>query len=182
MSSTRRSPVPYVIDGEDRTLGGNALYVDLIPKTCWGKAGRDLLSQYEWKRVREMVYERAGQACEVCGNTRDDLAALGYGRRLHAHERYVYLEEGSGRVQRLARLVCQCIACDEVTHMGRTNTLGRDYLSRARNHARRVNGWSEEDLDAHIAEAWGLWRERSQWEWELDATLLKNAGCRFLGE
>lgn len=175
-----RPPVPYVIDGEDRSLGGRALYVDLVPTTCWGTAGRTTLAtQNEWVRIRTMVYERAGNACEVCGNTREDLERLGYAPRLHAHERYTYLEVDGARVQRLTRLVCQCLACDEVTHMGRTSTLGPYYLDRARRQAMVVNDWSERDLDAHMTEARRLWDERSQWEWKLDVTVLRNAGGRL---
>lgn len=181
MPRIRRSPAPHVIDGEERSLGGNALYVDLIPSTCWGRAGRTLLAtQYEWQRIRKMVYERAGQACEVCGNTREDLSALNYAPRLHAHERYLYLDDGGTRTQRLARLVCQCLACDEVTHMGRTSIAGPMYLARARMHAMYVNGWSEKELDAHMVDAKRVWEERSQWEWTLDVTLLRNAGARLL--
>jgi hypothetical protein len=180
MSRITRLPVPHVIDGEDRSLGGSALYVDLIPTTCWGRAGRTVLaSQHEWNRIRRMVYERAGQACEVCGNTREALAGLGYAPRLHAHERYTYLEHGGTRVQRLARLVCQCLACDEVTHLGRTSTLGPFYLARARRQILSVNGWSEGELDAHVAQARRVWEERSRWEWELDVTVLRNAGGRL---
>ncbi|MFE1230298.1 hypothetical protein [Streptomyces sp. NPDC058745] len=181
MARITRPPVPHFIDAEDRSLAGSALYVDLIPTTCWGSAGRTVLaSQYEWQRIRTMVYERAGNACEVCGNTREDLEQLGYAPRLHAHERYTYLSVGESRVQRLTRLICQCLACDEVTHIGRTSTLGPHYLDRARTQAMRVNGWTRNELDAHMTEARRLWEERSQWEWKLDVTLLKNAGGRLL--
>jgi hypothetical protein len=98
MPRNTRPPAPHVIDGEDRTLCGSSLYVDLIPKTCWGTAGRTTLgSQNEWVRIRKRAYERAGNACEVCGNTRD-LERLGYAPRFHAHERYTYLETGNARV------------------------------------------------------------------------------------
>lgn len=162
-------------------MGGSALYVDLIPVTCWGSAGRTVLAtQYEWQRIRNMVYERAGNACEACGNTREDVQRLGYAPRLHAHERYTYLVDGAARVQRLARLVCQCIACDEVTHMGRTSTLGPHYFARACKQAMHVNGWSKAQLDIHLTEAKTLWQERSQWQWTLDVTVLRNAGGRLL--
>ncbi|WP_351234767.1 GNAT family N-acetyltransferase [Streptomyces sp. NPDC002133] len=61
MPRINRPPVPHTIDGEDRSLGGSALYVDLIPSTCWGSAARTVhATQYEWQRIRRMVYERAG--------------------------------------------------------------------------------------------------------------------------
>ncbi|MFF3358361.1 DNA primase [Streptomyces sp. NPDC002917] len=173
----RRDPVPHDILGEDRTLGGSRLYVDLVPSTCWGSAARSTLTtQYEWKRIREMVYERAGQACEVCGNTREDLEWAGYSRRLHAHERYEYLDD---HVQRLGRLICQCVACDEVTHFGRTSTLGPDYENRAIAQALRVNGWTKADFEDHLEEARLVWEERSEHAWKLDVTVLRNAGGRI---
>lgn len=185
MPRTARDPAPHDIPGEDRTLGGASLYIDLVPTSCWGGAARTALSsQYEWARIRKMVYERAGNACEVCGNTRADLEQAGYAPRLHAHERYIYLrpEEPEDHfpctqdVQRLGRLICQCLACDEVTHFGRTSTLGPRYTDRAREHAQRVNDWTRADFSEHLDEAMAVWRERGTHHWKLDVTVLRNAG------
>jgi hypothetical protein len=132
-----------------------------------------------------MACERAGQACEVCGTTRADLEEAGYAPRLHTHERYAYfLSEGTHfpcerDVQRLVRLMCQCIACDEVTHFGRTSTLAPRYVQRAREHAMRVNGWTVREFEAHVEQAKVLWQERSRHTWKLDVTVLRNTGARL---
>ncbi|MFF3324987.1 DNA primase [Streptomyces sp. NPDC002889] len=181
MPRITRPPVPHVIDGEDRSLGGSALYVDLVPSTCWGSAGRTVLAtQYEWVRIRRMVYERAGDACEICGNTRESLAAAGVAPRLHAHERYSYKKVRGRRIQRLERLVCLCILCDEVTHIGRASLAGEQYFLRAKEHAKAINGWSNREFDKHLKAATKLWAQRSKYEWELDVTVLRNAGARLL--
>lgn len=180
MRRNTRPPAPHVIDGEDRTLGGSSLYVDLIPTTCWGTAGRTTLaSQNEWVRVRKMVYQRAGNACEICGKTRESLAAADVAPRLHAHERYSYKKVRGRRIQRLERLVCLCVLCDEVTHIGRASMAGGKYFLRAKEHAKSFNGWSDRKFDKHLKAAKKLWVRRSKYEWELDVTVLHNAGARI---
>lgn len=177
----KRKPVPFVIDGEDRSFGGHDLYVDLVPRTCWGTAARTALrSRTEWDRIRKAVYARAGEACETCGHTRETLKAAGVAPRLIAHERYAYVEyPDEGRVQELRRLVCQCVLCDEFTHLGHTSTLGEPYYGRACRHAMAFNDWSRDQLAHHFNLVRDEWQERSQHEWALDPSLLVWAGGRL---
>lgn len=129
-----------------------------------------------------MVYARAGEACEICGNTREALASAGASPRLHAHERYSYKQVQGQRIQRLERLVCLCILCDEVTHIGRTSIAGERYFLRAKEHAKTFNGWSNREFEAHLDAAKDLWARRSEHEWDLDVTVLCNAGGRLKGQ
>ena len=104
--------------GEDRSFGGGELFVDLVPKTAWGKNARAVINKGDWDRVRKHVYARAGYKCECCGiDTRDETAGPG-GRktRLEAHERWHY--NGATGVQTLKRLVALCHECHEATHFG----------------------------------------------------------------
>jgi hypothetical protein len=38
----------------------------------------------------------------------------------------------------------------------------------ARDHLAKVNGWSDEQVYAHVAEAFDIWRRRSKVSWKLD--------------
>lgn len=44
--------------GEDRTAGGNLLFVDLIPNTCWFKNVRTCIKPSDWDILRKYVYSR----------------------------------------------------------------------------------------------------------------------------
>lgn len=153
-------PVPYDLPGEDRTLGGTLLYVDLIPSTSWYRNVRSALNATDWDRVRRMVYARAGHRCEVC-------AAPG---RLEAHERFTYSDD----VQSLRRLLALCAMCHTATHLGLAQLRGQEMKARA--HLARVNQWSVSDVDLHIEGAVELWYARSRTPWRVDLTVLAGAG------
>ena len=49
----------------------------------------------------------------------------------------------------------------------------------ARAHLMAVNTWGANEADGHIAEAFMLWRRRSQLAWELDLSILTSAGVEL---
>lgn len=51
---------------EDKTFGGNQLFVDLIPSSCWFTNVRYCVDPKDWERLRKYVYGRANYKCEVC--------------------------------------------------------------------------------------------------------------------
>lgn len=161
---------PVVVDplvafpGEDRAFGGASLYVDLIPESCWFTNVRSCVAPDDWNRIRHLVYGRAGYRCEVCGA----------GGRLEAHERWAYDEPRA--VQTLKRLVCLCQDCHTATHFGLARVRGVHEQAAA--HLRRVNGWTREAADAHIADAFTVWEWRNRIDWALDLSMLTRAGVR----
>jgi hypothetical protein len=135
-----------------------ALRVELVPKTSWYADLRELLDEATWKRISLEVAERAGDRCEICG---------GRGPRhrpVECHELWRY--DDRLRVQALVRVVALCPACHTVEHMGFANLHGGGTQARA--HLAHVNGWSLARTDAHIAEAFRVWAQRSQGPWILD--------------
>ncbi|MBS0349702.1 MAG: hypothetical protein JSR33_00705 [Proteobacteria bacterium] len=52
--------------GEDRNFGGNTLFVDLIPKSCWFTNVRKCVDLSHWDRLRKFVYQRSNYQCECC--------------------------------------------------------------------------------------------------------------------
>lgn len=111
------------------------------------------------------VRQRADWRCEICGGPEDSTQ----NRYLSCHERWDW-QEARG-VQRLARLMALCVACDAVTHLGRY-LIHHDDDSVPRAHLAAVRGWTEEQAASHMKQAWDLWRQRPNITWEMDTTIL----------
>jgi hypothetical protein len=155
--------VPDLLPGEDREFGAG-LFVDLVPESCWFTNVRSCVPERDWERLRRMIVRRAGSRCEVCGRHRRS--------GLEAHERWAY-DEPAG-TQTLRRLVCLCPDCHLVTHFGHAEVTGRG--QQAFEHLVAVTGMTDEQANAHLAEAAELWRRRSRRDWTLDLRLLRDAG------
>jgi hypothetical protein len=54
---------PVIIYGEDRNYGGNELFVDLIPYSCWFSNVRSCIHITEWNRIRDYIYTRVNYMC-----------------------------------------------------------------------------------------------------------------------
>jgi hypothetical protein len=142
-----------------------SLTIELVPQTCWFSNVRDQVSRQDWDRIRKLVYERAGQRCEVCG---------GRGSRhpVECHEMWEY-DEATG-VQRLVRMLALCPACHEVKHIGLAGVKGRGEQASA--HLAAVNGWTRQIADRYINQAFAAWEKRSARAWSLDVSALAAYG------
>jgi hypothetical protein len=116
------SPPPGLL-GEDRLFGGNALFVDLVPQSCWFTSARSCLAPQDWRQLSLEVRYRAQNRCEICG-TPEDRARKVY---LEAHERWTFNE--TTHTQKLMRIIALCKSCHEVTHWGLTRLKGRERLA-----------------------------------------------------
>ncbi len=142
------------------------LTVELVPSTAWGSNVRSRVRRSVWDRLRRAAYAAADYRCECC-------QAEG---RLEAHEVWAY--DDAGRVQRLVRLLALCQPCHLVKHYGRAMNMG--YEADALAQLRRVNGWTEAQALAHVAEAFEVWRRRSAAPWTVDLSVLGLAADAFL--
>jgi hypothetical protein len=133
------------------------LTVELVPKTSWYNNVRALVDEPTWGRIRRRVYREAGYRCEICGGK-------GPEHPVECHEVWRYNDRT--RVQLLVRMIALCPACHEVKHLGLANVQGKGAY--ARGHLVRVNGWTLEQADAYITEAFGVWAQRSGGPWTLD--------------
>ena len=166
--------LPEVLPGEDRAFGGPGLFVDLIPSTSWFTNVRAAVDRRDWERLRQMVYRRAGFRCEACGCHRDTPAGL----HMEAHERFSYnLATG---VQKLRRLVCLCTACHGTTHFGLAQISGEG--DAAIGHLQFVTGMTYRQARRHIAEAFSLWDVRNGTRWQLDLSVISDAGISLREE
>lgn len=137
------------------------LYVDLVPVGSWCDNVRSAVPAKVWKSISRAVYDRAGNRCSIC---------CGQGRQhaVEAHERWEFeIETG---VQRLVDIVALCPSCHRATHIGLADKLGLGQGARAQ--LRRVNRWSSAQVEAHIADAFTVWHERSKRSWIVDISFL----------
>lgn len=141
------------------------LVVELVPETCWFKNLRSLLKPAQWDLLRRDTYQKAHHRCEICG---------GKGKKwpVECHEVWEYLEKK--KVQRLVRLIALCPACHEVKHFGFAQINGR--APQALQHLAKVNGISDKKALQHIDDAADTWRKRSEDEWFVDLSWLKEQG------
>ena len=154
--------------GEDRSYGGNTLFVDLIPESCWFSNVRSCVAPNSWDLIRKIVYVRAGNRCEICGTRRDPFR----GRWIEAHERWKY--DDTRRIQKLVRLIALCSNCHMVTHFGYAQTRG--LAQAAFDRLVRVSGLSVKEANRHIHEAFSEWEKRSTYSYRLDLSILTDGG------
>ena len=152
------------IIGEDRLFGSNKLYIDMIPKTSYFKNVRMLFSENDWNLIRHHIYERVENKCECCGKKRS--------KYLDAHERWEYNFET--KTQKLVRIIALCRLCHSATHYGHSRrTKNMDNIN---NHIKKINNFTDEELENHIKDAYATWKERNKIKWELDLSIITNSG------
>ncbi|WOF81963.1 DUF5710 domain-containing protein (plasmid) [Pseudomonas sp. FeN3W] len=160
------------LKGEDRSFGGNGLFVDLIPASCFFKNVRSDIKESHWRVLSKLVRARAGGQCEICGAAEDPES----GNYLDAHELWHY--DNATRVQKLMRIVSLCKSCHLYTHMGYANIQGK--AEEAIAHKIKVSGLSRAEVDQEIEAAFKLWEQRNRGSWKLDLGILTDSGVRVL--
>jgi hypothetical protein len=155
---------------EDRTYGGNNLFVDLIPTTCWFTNVRSCVHPRDWDRLRKHVYERVNYICECCNINTQKTNVI-----LEAHERWDYNEET--QTQKLVRIVALCHDCHQSTHTGLAGIKGKGM--EAREHIKKIRGFTEQDYKKHMDEATEIWRKRSMINWNLDLSLITSNNIKL---
>ncbi len=161
--------------GEDRTFGGDELFVDLVPDSCWFKNIRSSISKKDWDRLRKYIYERVDYKCECCGIDGKD-AKNNEDNQIEAHERWFYDEDN--KIQKLIRLVALCKKCHLTTHMGFSKIIGRD--DEMKKHLIKIRKFKKKDCENHIKEAFSLWRERNNYNYKLDLSLIENNNIKII--
>jgi len=148
---------------EDRTFGGNLLFVDLIPKTSWYKNLRSHIGRSNWNRLRRYVYARVNHICECCGYD-----AFINKKSLECHERWKYDMETN--TQTLVRFVALCRKCHQSTHIGFAKIRGKG--KEAKEHLKTIRKFNDLECDEHIKNAFDIWKKRSSIKWKIDMSLL----------
>jgi hypothetical protein len=150
--------------GEDRTFGGNELYIDMIPKTSYFKNVRNIFNNSDWNLIRHHIYERTGYKCECCGIKRF--------KYLEAHERWIYDYDTS--TQKLIRIIALCRMCHYSTHYGHSKKTKE--IEKIHQHLKKVKKINDIELENHIKEAYDIWKERNKIKWNIDISIITNSG------
>jgi hypothetical protein len=137
------------------------LRLDLIPDSAWFSNLRTELEPAEWDHIRKTVYRQAGHRCQICGGK-------GSTHPVEAHERWLFDEQRE--IQLLSRIVALCPLCHLCSHFGLARVSDREVEARA--WIRKINGWDEAKLEAHLVDSFAAWKRRSRIRWALDARFL----------
>ena len=132
---------------------------DLVPETSWYKNLRKQMRPSQWDRLRKRIYADQGNVCRICRAA----------DKLNCHEVWKY--DDQRHVQKLIGFHAVCSMCHHVAHFGKARILARQGhldLDAVIEHFMRVNGVSRDVFEAHKAEAFRIWRERSKQEWKTD--------------
>jgi hypothetical protein len=62
--------------------------------------------------------------------------------------------------------------CHQVKHIGRSIAIGKE--KQCHTQLRKVNKWTQEQVNEHIQKSFEVYKERSQHEWELDISILED--------
>ena len=141
------------------------LTIELVPSTSWGNNLRSVMTSKQWNALSGIVCDRAWGICQICGG-------VGTSHAVECHEIWHYNEKTL--VQKLVGMIALCPNCHRVKHMGYARVIGK--YEEAVKHFMKVNGLKRKEADLHIEEAFSLHRERSNWDWTLDLSLLKRYG------
>lgn len=155
--------------GISRAADGTlSMRADRLPGSVWGSNLRAVLPASRWVSLSRATAKRAGRVCEVCGKE----SAYGDGtRNPDCHELWSFDVSGDRAVQRLSGVVALCGACHETQHSGLADLNGR---SEAVIYTlMRVNGWSDAEARADVAESVEEYRRLSAFDWDLDLALLQ---------
>lgn len=141
---------------------GAKLCIELVPQTCWGSNVRDILTQSDWNQVKKHTAFAAGHLCEICGGK-------GHKWPVECHEIWEY--DDDSQVQSLMGTIALCPDCHLCKHWGYASVSGK--VGRAENHIKKVNGWNDNQLKAHLNKVSLKWAERSHKKWMLDINWIK---------
>ena len=141
------------------------LSIELIPKTCHFSNVRTSIKKEEWDKIRFLSYENTKHKCEICGNNG---LKQGFKHRIECHEIWHY--DDTTKTQKLIGLISLCPICHQVKHIGRALAMGKKSI--VYNQLAKVNKWTLEEVEKHIAESFELYKERSQHDWSLDISIL----------
>ena len=140
------------------------LYFELVPRSSWCDNVRSKFTRAEWDRLRKQIYADYQHRCGICG-------AKG---RLAAHEIWDYDEQS--HIQKLTGMIALCDLCHHVKHIGFAEVLasqGKLNLKRVIDHYCKINQCSLQDFDAQLEEAFRVWNQRSQHQWQVDISFLE---------
>ncbi len=173
------------------------LEVDLIPANAWGRNVRAVVSESSWYSLRikfnaiKPAYSLATDPVflairnssstslvpsGIYPETTKSLVCSGCGKSvsesLHLHEKWEFDDENL--IQKLVGFVAVCEDCHNAIHMGRSIKVGLG--ESAKKHLKKVNGWTDSQLNKHLECASTQWLKRIDLKYQLDLSWLLEQG------
>lgn len=132
---------------------GGKIQTEMIPYAMHGINVRSRVDGKDWLLIAHKTHElnrvayglQPGQ-CEVC---RSNGFKQGFRHELEAHEEWSF-NHGT-RTQKLMRIRSLCPLCHKAVHIGLATKQG--YEEKTKKHMQEVNGWTADQVEAHIAQA-----------------------------
>lgn len=155
-------PMPY--GAMSRVKIEPALYklkIELVPEKSWGNNLRALLTDHQWKKVREDVYKKAQYECVICG-----ASSPGRRHKVECHERWHYDDKQC--IQTLVDLEALCTLCHKTKHIGFAEKSGK--LDDCIAQLCKVNNITSTQAKEYILWAYEQQKKRSAIRWQLNLT------------
>ena len=133
------------------------LQIALIPSTSFYTNLRKMLKRADWDKIRRACYKKADNHCEICGGQ-------GSKHPVECHETWEFNHRTG--VQKLTGVVALCPSCHQATHFGLAQVRG--FEKNARDHIKKVNGYTDRTVDDMVTSAFKLWEIRSEDTWSID--------------
>jgi DNA polymerase-3 subunit epsilon len=169
------------------------LEVSLIPANAWGRNVRAVVSEGSWYFLRikfgaikpaySLMTDPVFLAIRNGSNTayisdenyQENTKPLLCGGcvkpvpdGLHLHEKWEFDDENL--IQKLVGFMPVCEDCHNAIHMGRSNIVGLG--ESAKEHLKKVNGWTDNQLYKHLENASNQWLKRIGLKYQLDLSWL----------
>jgi hypothetical protein len=150
MMKTKRKKATKVATEKSKTY---RLMPELVPAPLWGVSAYRLFGKTKpWKEIRQDTLQLAGNKCGACDAN---------GPRLSCHDAWSYDDKTC--VATLIGFEIRCHSCHNATHIGRANALGFEHEAHAQ--LRKVNGCTQDEVDAIVDAAMALWERRGAKTW-----------------
>jgi len=144
------------------------LTIELVPSSSWYNNLRSIIREEDWDILRRMAYKRANYFCEVCHGQGPEWP-------VECHEIWEY--DDANYIQTLTGLIALCPNCHQVKHIGFATTRGKG--AEAAVYLQKINGWTRKRTDNYIEKQFEIWRERSNYYWDIHLDWLKQFGIPF---
>jgi hypothetical protein len=151
------SNAPIIYAPKENRHFKNELCVDLTPTTVYHKSIDNYLDRHHWNRIKNKVFSRANNKCELCNADNVPLEVC---------ERWDYETEIHTRY--LVNLIAHCDMCKKVNdlHLNSNELQAKEHLCKVRN-------FTNDEYNKHIDEAVNVLRNRSKYNWSSDMSLVK---------
>jgi hypothetical protein len=140
----------------------------MIPTPLWGINLRKILTEWQWRKLRQQIISSFGLTCQLC--EKQEIIS----KDICAHEEWEYEIQCSPAMAHLKGIGLCCRYCHAIEHFGRTRMMvlsGRipvEIFEATVDHFCRVNGVTRDVFWAHVGEVNATWEELNKLNWVVD--------------